>query len=494
MVMGPVVKTLKRQTLQNRLNIIIGLVILVLLFGLVNFWFGMRVMSGIRAYVGGEGLWSKAQKEAVSHLVRYSGSHDESDYQKFREFAQVQLGDKQARLELDKPKPNRAVISDGFIRGGNHPDDVDDMIFLYRRFKNVSYMSSAIRTWSEGDREIENLLSAGERIRELITTTPATDETARTSLNIQLASQVKQVYDIDTRLTVLENRFSATLNEGARGITSTLLRLTIGITCLLGVLSLTVALMITRAIVRLDRLKTEFVSLASHQLRTPLTAMNWSSEALLSPRLSGTLNPIQKKYVRELYTGGQRMANLIRDLLSVSSLDLGTYKLEEIDVNIGEILDAILKDEQKVIKQKDITVNTTIDPQIPVLRLDKQLLTVVLQNLVSNSVKYTPKGGQVTIDISLRKNHVFITVADTGIGIPPDEQPQIFTKIFRARNAKDFSSNEGTGLGLYIAKAMAQRLGGSIQFDSVENKGSIFYVKLPLNRGSHAKQNGQDRS
>jgi len=491
-VVGSILKTLKRQTLQNRLYIIIGLVILILVFGLVNFWFGMRVMSGIRAYVGGEGLWSKAQKEAVSHLVRYSESRDESDYQKFVEFTEVQLGDKQARLEMDKPEPNDAVIREGFIKGGNHPDDVDDLIFLYRRFKNVSYMTSAIQTWTEGDQEIENLLRVGEHIHNLITNPiGATDPGVRAARTAELSLQAEEVYKTDTKLTVLENRFSATLNEGARGITSTLVRMTIIITCLLGLLSLTVAIMIARAILRLDRLKTEFVSLASHQLRTPLTAMNWSSETLLSPKTSGNLSPTQKKYVETLHTGGQRMADMIGDLLSVSSLDLGTYKPEETDVDIGEILATVLKDEQTTIQQKDITLTTNIDQNVPILWLDKQLVTVVLQNLVSNSVKYTPAGGQVTIGISLKKGHALVSVTDTGIGIPADEQPQVFTKIFRAKNAKKFSFDEGTGLGLYIAKAMVHRLGGSIWFDSVENKGSSFFVKLPVNKGHYGKSDEQ---
>jgi hypothetical protein len=118
-------KTIKRHTIRNRLNIIIGLVILILLFGLLNFWFGMRVMSGIRAYVGGEGLWSKAQKEAVIDLVQYTRSRDEADYRKFLDNIEEQLGDKQARLEMDKPDPDMAVVREGFIKGGSQPDAPD---------------------------------------------------------------------------------------------------------------------------------------------------------------------------------------------------------------------------------------------------------------------------------------------------------------------------------------------------------------------------------
>jgi two-component system, sensor histidine kinase len=480
-------RTLKKQTVKNRLNIIIGLVILILLFGLVNFWFGMRVMSGIRAYVGGEGLWSKAQKQSVSHLVRYAQTGDETDYQKFTEFTQVQLGDKQARLEMDKPHPNREVIRDGFIKGGIHPDDVDDMIFLYRRFRNVSYMSSAIQTWTEGDRQIQNLLSVGQQIDSLITTPSPVNAEALAIHNAQLTTLLDQVYTIDTRLTVLENQFSATLNEGARGITSTLLLMTIVITCVLGLLSLTVATMIARAIIRLDRHKSEFVSLASHQLRTPLTAMNWSSESLLFAKNSENLTPAQRKYIQGVHAGGQRLSTLIDDLLRVSSLDLGKYELQESDVDLRHVLDTVLRDQHKIIEEKGIVLTTAVDPDVPVMRLDEQLVTMVLQNLVSNSVKYTQPGDRITVTVDLKKGHVLITVSDTGIGIPTAQQSQIFSKIFRADNAKKHNSNEGTGLGLYIAKAMVRRLKGSIWFDSLENRGTNFYVKLPVKRGHHGK-------
>jgi hypothetical protein len=478
-------RALKRQTVKNRLNIIIGLVIIILLVGLGNFWFGMRVMSGIRAYVGGEGLWSKAQKQAVTHLVKYAHQHDETDYQKFVTHTQVQLGDKQARLELDKPKFDYQVVREGFIQGRNHSDDVKDLIFLYRNFRNVSYMKSAINTWTQGDQEIQNLLSQGDQIHTLVTSSPATTPHAQATRDAQLSDLLEEVYATDARLTVLENRFSATLSEGARGITGQLLRMTVIITFVLGLLSLTVAIMIARALIRLDQLKSEFVSLASHQLRTPLTAMNWSSESLLA-RDSENLTPLQQKYIRGVYTGGRRLSSLIDNLLRVSSLDLNKYELDATDVDLRTVVDTVLKDQQELISEKNLVLDVAIDPATPTLRLDKQLLAMVIQNLISNSVKYTNPGGRITISAVAKKDHLLITVSDTGIGIPAAQQSQVFSKIFRADNAKKNNSDDGTGLGLYIAKAMIKRLGGTISFDSIENKGTNFYIKLPTKRRRHA--------
>lgn len=107
-----------------------------------TFWFGMKVMSSIRAYVGGEGLWSKAQKEAVNSLFKYTNSLEETDYGNFLTLLEVPMGDKESRLELEKENPDLEVVRKGFIKGGNSPEDVADLIFLYRRFRYVSYMDT----------------------------------------------------------------------------------------------------------------------------------------------------------------------------------------------------------------------------------------------------------------------------------------------------------------------------------------------------------------
>lgn len=479
----------KKRTVQNRLTIIISLVIFVLLVGLVNFRLSMRVMSGTRAYVGGEGLWSKAQKEAVFKLVRYTNSGDESDYQEFLKYTEVQLGDKQARLEMDKPRFDRNIVREGFIKGGNHPDDVRDLIFLYRGFRDVSYMRTAVEAWTEGDKEIENLLYVGEQIHELVSTPPMPDNPAiRQARAAELASLVEQVYEIDERLTILEDKFSATLNEGARGIAWTLLWINIGITALLGLLSLVVGVMVSRHLVRLDKLKTDFVSLASHQLRTPLTAINWSSESLLAEK-SGKLTQAQKRYIEALASAGQRMANLISDLLRVSSIEMKTYELNVEEVNLRSVLDGVVKDQQKEIKQKKINLDLTVDARVPMVQTDEQILREVLENLLSNSIKYTPEDGRIDIQIQTMRTYALIRVSDTGIGIPKSQQSQIFSKLFRADNAQRHNS-AGTGLGLYIAKALVKMLNGNIWFDSVEDKGTNFYVKLPLYSEHYSKRKG----
>lgn len=470
-------RSLKKRTVQNKFNIIIGLIIFILLFSLANVWFSIKVMSGIRAYVGGEGLWSKAQKEALNNLVRYTTTHNEADYARYASLIRVQDGDREARLELDKKHPDYAVVRAGFVQGGNSPDDVDDLSFLYQRFKNVSYMKSAISTWVQGDQEIAKLRATGTQIHALISSPmPATAA--------QLAPLVQQAYDSDSRLTTLENQFSATLGFGSRRVGNALTDLTLFSTGLLGMLTLIIAILVAKAIIRLDALKTDFVFLASHQLRTPLTAINWYAEALLAGS-KGSLNSAQRTYVTALRNGGQQMSSLIGDLLQASSLDLGTYTADEKPVNPEQLLKTVIRDLQPTIMQKNLTLATNIELQLPTFPADKQFVTAIMQNLVSNSVKYTPPGGRITVDLQKQRHVLYIHVNDTGIGIPKAQQEQIFAKLFRADNAKQIDS-DGTGLGLYIVKTMVHRMRGEIWFSSIENHGTDFYVKLPVYRRKHA--------
>ncbi|MGI0134408.1 MAG: sensor histidine kinase, partial [Candidatus Micrarchaeaceae archaeon] len=327
-------KSLKAHTVQNRFTIIVALIVLILALTLVNFWFSVHIMSGIRAYVGGEGLWSKAQKEAVDSLVRYTNSYQEGDYQQYAAFLRIPLGDKQARLELDQAHPNYVIIRDGFIQGGNSPGDLGDLTFLYRNFHRVSYMHSAIAIWTQGDVDIAGLQGLASRIHGVVSDTSLPMVARQT----QTAALITNVYNLDTRLTVLEDQFSATLGSGSRHIADALLRITIITTGLLGLLTVAIAALIARALIHIDKVKTEFVSLASHQLRTPLTAINWYAESLADEPQSG-MTAKQKAYVAELYKSGRRMSGLITDLLSVSSLDLGTYTSKIAPVDVRVLLD-----------------------------------------------------------------------------------------------------------------------------------------------------------
>jgi PAS domain S-box-containing protein len=235
----------------------------------------------------------------------------------------------------------------------------------------------------------------------------------------------------------------------------------------------------------IDKAKTEFVSLASHQLRTPLSTVNWYSEMLLTGDV-GEVSLEQKNYLEEIYRGNQRMVDLVNTLLDVSRIEMGTFMVEPKPTDIVKLAQSVIDEQKLQIEEKNIKFTTSFGTDIPFVQADPKLLRMVMQNLLSNAIKYTPDACMIIFTIFLDgKNSVLMKLTDDGYGIPKHQQDKIFTKLFRADNVigKD---TEGTGLGLYIAKSIVEQAGGRIWFDSVENKGTTFYVSLPLSPSPRA--------
>lgn len=240
----------------------------------------------------------------------------------------------------------------------------------------------------------------------------------------------------------------------------------------------------------LDKAKNEFVSLASHQLRTPLSAINWYSEMLLSGD-AGKLGKDQHEYINEISEGSQRMSELVNSLLNVSRLEVGKLTNEPAPNNIQELIGDLEKEMQGQIEQRGVKVTDHIQ-KVPQVVADPKQLRMVVQNLLSNAVKYTSEKG--TVDVTLRlaraedlaaaglkgaDPHWFFSVQDNGYGIPQDQQSKIFGKLFRADNVRKLDV-EGTGLGLYIVKEVVEKMGGRVWFTSTESVGTTFYVVAPI--------------
>lgn len=231
----------------------------------------------------------------------------------------------------------------------------------------------------------------------------------------------------------------------------------------------------------IDKAKTEFVSLASHQLRTPLSTVSWYSEMLLAGDV-GEVTSEQKKYLEEIYHGNQRMVDLVNTLLDVSRIEMGTFIVESKPTDIVKLAQDVIEEHKLQISERRIKFLCSFKQNMPLIQADPKILRMVIQNLLSNAIKYTPEGGKVEASIDLVKgNGIIFKVSDTGYGIPTDQQNKIFTKLFRADNVVG-KDTEGTGLGLYIAKSIVEQSGGKIWFESSENKGTTFYVTLPLKK------------
>lgn len=228
----------------------------------------------------------------------------------------------------------------------------------------------------------------------------------------------------------------------------------------------------------IDKAKSEFVSLASHQIRTPLATIRWYIEMLLAGD-AGRLNDKQKKYLEVVYTSNRRMIELVNALLNVSRLELGTFAVEPEPTNLVDVAEAVFKELEHLIENNQLKIIKDYDPALPAINTDPKLMRMIFQNLLSNAVKYTPAGGEIRVAIKKQAKGIALEVADNGYGIPQYQQGQVFTKLFRADNIKEKDA-EGTGLGLYIVKSIIDHAGGVVWFESAENKGTTFYVILPL--------------
>lgn len=226
-----------------------------------------------------------------------------------------------------------------------------------------------------------------------------------------------------------------------------------------------------------DTAKSEFVALATHQLRTPIAAIRWNVELLLRT-MKDSKTEKQDKYLTKVERNVLRMLNLINDFLSVSKLEMGTFAAEPEVVEFGEYLAGILDEFEEKVTNKQLTVHKTLEPEQMRVAIDRRLFHIISSNLLSNAVKYTPAGGSVAITARNDNGTFYFSVADTGIGIPETEQAELFKKFFRATNAKQ-QVTEGTGLGLYVVKQSVEILGGTLSMQSAENQGTTFIVELP---------------
>ena len=226
-----------------------------------------------------------------------------------------------------------------------------------------------------------------------------------------------------------------------------------------------------------SRLKSEFVGIASHQLRTPLTNIKFSIEYLTSGRI-GKLDFHQEEQFKIISQSNERMLKLVSNLLDLSRIEAGQLVVERNPVSLAEITQSVLDEMESTIEEKNISVTTEMASLPPVVG-DQPRLRMIIQNLIDNSVKYNHPGGQVKITSKVGKNSVVWQITDTGTGIPKGDRKRVFQKFYRGQqNSKEHSY--GTGLGLYIVKAIIEQLGGQISFNSGENEGTTFWFTLPI--------------
>ncbi len=229
----------------------------------------------------------------------------------------------------------------------------------------------------------------------------------------------------------------------------------------------------------IERMKTEFVSLSAHQLRTPLAAIKWTLRMLLD----GDLGPItkeQREFVEKTYSSNERMIALINDLLDITRIEEGRYLYRPILTEIEPIVQFVINSCKEKIERKKIIFDfKKSEERLPKVMIDVEKIRLAIQNLLDNALSYTLSGGRVIIAVRRIEKEIEFSVKDSGIGIPKDQQVRIFTKFFRGANVLRMET-DGSGLGLFITKNIIEAHGGRVWFESKEGEGTTFYFTLPI--------------
>jgi PAS domain S-box-containing protein len=231
-------------------------------------------------------------------------------------------------------------------------------------------------------------------------------------------------------------------------------------------------------IAQVEHAKQEFVSIAAHQLRTPVSSIMTASMTL-SDFESNNFNDTQNHLIKMITNAGQQMNELVDFLLMMTRAESGSMTLTPIPIKLKKLTTELIHEVDSRLKQKSIKIKLSQEPsKITPVYVDKSALTQVIINLISNAIGYSPKGSQITVSIISANDSVEFFVKDQGIGISKEDQDKIFDKFYRSSKAKEFSQN-GTGLGLSLAKSIVESWGGKIWVESEEGKGSTFHFTIP---------------
>jgi signal transduction histidine kinase len=521
-------------SIAKKLYFTVGIMALLIAVELGVLIFSINTLSSVRAYVGGEGLWSKAQKDGLYQLLKYARTHNEADYQEFRGFMKVNQGDHRARMEMSKGsgRADLEAARQGFIEGRNNPGDVDGMIKLFLRFHSNKYISRAIVAWTKADETISSFTALGERLHHEINARPYSQQRVDAILD--------EIDPVNDRLTPQEDEFSFALGEGSRWLEHVILKLLFVVALTVECTGLLLAITVSRGIQRglgeillsskamtkgdfrrkakafsndeigmlannintmadeLERLGQEnreannslerkvlqrtaeiesknkeleqFAYVASHDLQEPLRTISGFVE-LLKKEYHEKLDGNGATYLSYLSQGSDRMKTLIKDLLDYSRI--GREK-DAATVDCNKLLMEVLADLDQNIRESGARV---VADRLPALRAYPTEFKLLLQNLITNAIKFRhpERTPEILIDSAKENGQWKFMVADNGIGIEEQFWERIFI-IFQRLHSR--TKYDGSGIGLAHCKKIVQLHGGNIWAQSTPGMGSRFYFTI----------------
>lgn len=228
--------------------------------------------------------------------------------------------------------------------------------------------------------------------------------------------------------------------------------------------------------------KSEFVSIMSHQLRSPMSAIKWQLNMLLSENLK-TNSPTEKfvGFLEGVYDQNERMIKCVSDLLEVNRIEDGDIILNPAFFSLSALTEKVVDEYKKEAIMANLNISSFFQPNLPLAYADQDRIKRVLEHLLDNSIRYSLSGGEVNISIERKDNNVIWKITDQGAGIPKEDQKRVFEKFFRSKNSARYKSS-GSGIGLFIAKSIIKLSGGAINFASAESNGSTFWFSLPIKK------------
>jgi len=242
-----------------------------------------------------------------------------------------------------------------------------------------------------------------------------------------------------------------------------------------------IAVIITNSFERLaeaNRMKSEFVSIVSHQLRSPLSNLRWALELLMSGKL-GKIEEKQTEYFKIIKENSNRMTELIKDLLIVSRIETAKLLIKKMEFSLEDLVKELIKEFTPFARASNVEIKFRAKENLPKIFADQSQIRLVIENFLDNAIRYIKGIGVVEIKIESQEKNIYFEIKDTGVGIPKEEQKYIFQKFFRSENVLRYQT-QGSGLGLYISKAIIEKSEGEIGFKSQEGIGSTFWFTLPL--------------
>ena len=434
-------------------------------------YYSIKVLSSIRAYVNSESQYSKAQKNATGSFTSYINSPDDYYFNSFTTELAVPIGDSIARVAMQHNKIY-GVAENGFKQARNHPDDIQNMYWLFINFQHLPYFREAIKEWSTSDLYIGQLNEIGNN---------AYSKFQNSSLSYEERQRwLRRIDDINSRLTYHQQQFSNILGEASRLLTGLLIYINMFFILLIlvsaGLFSRKLIKQLLesgRQIEQQNHAKDEFMSIASHELKTPITTMKASLQIL--ERFAERSAEFHKVHPFIINSNKQvkRLTELVNELLDVTKIHSGKLSLHKKMFSLTEVITDTVG-EISSLSAHHFIIKDVAEIYI---HADQNRIRQVLVNLLTNAAKYSKSGSDIIVWVEIQPKNVKVSVKDYGSGIAKEKIPLLFERFYRIEQTEN--TVQGLGLGLFISSEIIKNHNGEIGAESEVGYGSTFWFSLP---------------